>query len=269
MLLSCRYVTKDNAALSSSSRKQTQVNCDVDALMNSCFKTKSPFHSKQLSLRCNSRCSSCCDININSNKSKDSNRFLSSQKEILGMLSSNASKLSNGNVKRSISQKIQRMQNEVSCRSVFIRNDYEPKRIQSVDRTNGDSTMKSMIRNRITRILNRNKANGLDDKTNVSYKNKFMFHHQSSMNKYNTRSQFLYSFTNNNNSSSNHNSYNSRKQSIVYPKKYYNGKLINETKPQANAYQLLFSSNNTSASAADSASTTTNLRLNLINLSNI
>ena len=252
MLLSCRYVTKDNSALMSSSRKQTY-NGDVLSM-------KSPFHNKQLSLHCNSRCSSCCNINSSNNKNKDSDRFLSSQKEILGLLNSNSNNLTNSNIKRSISQKIQRMQNEVSCRSIFNRNDYDTKRYQSVDKKKDDLTMKGIIRNRITRMLNKDKGNYVD-KRNVSYKHKFMFH-QSSMNKYNTRSQFLYSFTNNIHNTSNNN--NNTKQTIMYPKKYYNGKLINDIQPKPNAYQLLF--NNTTTTNGTS---TSNLRLNLINLSNI
>ena len=275
MLLTCRYVTNSNNTLLSSSRKQTQVNYCNDGSDNVLL-MKSPFHHKQqLSLlQCNSRCSSCCNINSSSNSN---DKFLTSQKEILGMLDSNSNnKVGSGNIKRSISQKIQRMQNEVSCRSIFNRNEYDnAKRYQSVDKKKDDLTMKGIICNRITRMLNKDRGNYFDKRNvNVSYKHRFMFHHhQSSMHKYNnTRSQFLYSFNNNNNS----NSKQQQQQPVIYPKKYYNGKLINDTKPKPNAYQLLFNNNNTTTNINNNANTTatantstSNLRLNLINLSNI
>ena len=280
MLLTCRYVTNSNNTLLSSSRKQTQVNYCNDGNDNVLL-MKSPFHHKQqLSLlQCNSRCSSCCNINSSSN-SNSNDKFLTSQKEILGMLDSNSNnKVGSGNIKRSISQKIQRMQNEVSCRSIFNRNEYDnTKRYQSVDKKKDDLTMKGIIRSRITRMLNKDRGNYFDKRNvNVSYKHRFMFHHhhQSSMHKYNnTRSQFLYSFNNNNNNNSN--SKHQQQQPVIYPKKYYNGKLINDTKPKQNAYQLLFN-NNTTTNINNNANTTTttantstsNLRLNLINLSNI
>ena len=281
MLLTCRYVTNSNNTLLSSSRKQTQVNYCNDGNDNVLL-MKSPFHHKQqLSLlQCNGRCSSCCNINSSSNNNSN-DKFITSQKEILGMLDSNSNnKVGSGNIKRSISQKIQRMQNEVSCRSIFNRNEYDnTKRYQSVDKKKDDLTMKGIIRNRITRMLNKDRGNNYFDKrnVNVSYKHRFMFHHhQSSMHKYNnTRSQFLYSFNNNNNNS-NSNSKQQQQQPVIYPKKYYNGKLINDTKPKQNAYQLLFN-NNTTTNINNNANTTTttantstsNLRLNLINLSNI
>ena len=281
MLLTCRYVTKDsNNTLLASSRKHTQMNyCNDGSDM------KSPFHHKQqLSLlQCNSRCSSCCNINSSNNGSNHSNnKFLTSQKEILGMLDSNSNnKVGSGSsIKRSISQKIQRMQNEVSCRSIFNRNEYDnnTKRYQSVDKKKDDLTMKGIIRSRITRMLNKDRGNYFDKRNvnvnvNVSYKHRFMFHQQSSMHKYNTRSQFLYSFNNNNNSK--------QQQPVIYPKKYYNGKLINDTKPKPNAYQLLFNNNNNTTSTSPATTntnnnanttnntSTSNLRLNLINLSNI
>lgn len=282
MLLTCRYVTKDNNTLlsSSSSRKQTQVNCCYDGNDNVLL-MKSPFHHKQqLSLlQCNSRCSSCCNINSSSNSNSNSgnDKFLTSQKEILGMLDSNSNnKVGSGNIKRSISQKIQRMQSEVSCRSIFNRNECDNnKRYQSVDKKKDDLTMKGIIRSRITRMLNKDRGNYFDKRNvNVSYKHKFMFHHQCSMHKYNnTRSQFLYSFNNNNNNNSN----SKQQQPVIYPKKYYNGKLINDIKPKSNAYHLLFNNNNTTSTTSPATTntittanaSTSNLRLNLINLSNI